>query len=293
MSDGQAILKTSLLDLLYELRDEDSPLILGGGYGLYLKQVYRQAASDTPTVIEGEFWPAPRATEDLDILLRTEVVMDAARMGSIRAALDRLNYTAVPGAEYMQFVKQLEGGRFVKIDLLTGPLGPLADDPRVKVDARRVRPRRSVKLHAHRTEEALGFQDNTMRIAVDGLLSSGEPYEAMVLVPSAFTLLLMKLYAFRDRCEDEEKDLARHHALDLYRVVAMMSEQEFGQTLRQIAQQQNHPVLAEAGRIVAEHFDSPESLGLLRLRSHSLWDEGMALQEFLSAMQDLFVESRA
>jgi len=293
MSDGQSILKTSLLDLLYELCDEDAPLILGGGYGLYLKQVHLQNTLDTLTLIEGELWPPPRATEDLDILLRTEVVIDASRMGPIRAALDRLNFAAVPGAEYMQFVKQLGGGRFVKVDLLTGPLGPLANDPRVKIDDRRVRPRQGVKLHAHRTDEALGFQDNTMAIPVDGSLSSGELYETAVLVPSAFTLLLMKLYAFRDRCQDEEKDLARHHALDIYRIVAMMTEQEFEETRRQIAEQQDHPVLTEAARVVAEHFDSAESVGSLRLRSHLLWDEGMAMQAFLATLHDLLLKPGA
>lgn len=81
MNDAQSILKTSLLDLLYELRDDNIPLILGGGYGLYLKQVHLQATLESPTLIAGELWPAPRATEDLDILLRTEIVLDAGRMG--------------------------------------------------------------------------------------------------------------------------------------------------------------------------------------------------------------------
>jgi hypothetical protein len=289
MNDAQSILKTSLLDLLHELREENIPLILGGGYGLYLKQVHLQNTLEAPTLIAGELWPVPRATEDLDILLRTEIVLDADRMGPIRAALDRLDYTAVPGAEYMQFVKQLGHGRFVKVDLLTGPLGPLADDPRVKVDDRRVRPRQSVKLHAHRTDEALGFQDDTLAIPVEGSLPSGEAYRAVVNVLSAFTLLLMKLHAFRDRCQDEEKDLARHHALDIYRIVAMMTEEEFEQTRRQISTQRDHPVLIEAARIVRDHFESPESLGSLRLRSHALWNDGMALDEFLSAMHDLFL----
>ena len=209
MDDGQSILKTSLLDLLHELRDEDPPLILGGGYGLFLKQIYLQSALDAPTLIDGNLWPAPRATEDLDFLLRTEVVIDADRMRPIRKALELLSYTVVHGAEYMQFVKPLGDGRFVKVDLLTGPLGDLAGDPRVRIDNRRVWPRQSVKLHAHRTDEALGFQDNTTAIPVEGLLSSDEPYKATIHVPSAFTLLLMKLYAFRDRCQNEEKDLAR------------------------------------------------------------------------------------
>ena len=184
MSNDESILKTSLLDLLHELRDKDISLILGGGYGLYLKQVHLQNTLTAPTLIGGELWPAPRATEDLDILLRTEIVIDAERMGPIRVALDRLNYTVVPGAEYMQFVKQLGAGRFVKVDLLTGPLGPLSDDPRVRVDNRRVRLRKSVKLHAHWIDEALGFQDNTMAIPVDGVLSSGEDYHAIIHIPS-------------------------------------------------------------------------------------------------------------
>ena len=288
MSDDQPILRTSLLDLLYELRDDNIPLILGGGYGLFLKQVHLQNTLDAPTLIAGELWPVPRATEDLDILLRTEVVIDAARMGPIREALDRLNYVAVTGAEYMQFVKQLGGSRFVKVDLLTGPLGTFEDDSRVKVDDRRVRPRPSVKLHAHRTDEALGFQEDTVAIPVQGLLSSGAPYEAMVYVPSAFTLLLMKLHAFRDRCQDEEKDLGRHHALDLYRIVAMMTEHEFDHTHQRVLSQRDHDVVVEAARIVAEHFGSAEAMGSLRLRGHALWDNEMALDEFLSALREFF-----
>lgn len=291
MTDGQPILKTSLLDLLYELRDQPTPLILCGGYGLYLKQVYLQDTLDSATLIAGELWPAPRATEDLDILLRTEVVVDASQMRPVREALDRLGYTAIPGAEYMQFSKQLGGGRIVKVDMLTGPLGPLANDPRVKVGDRRVRPQPSVKLHAHRTDEALGFQEHTMVVPVMGILSSGDPYEAAVYVPSAFTLLLMKLHAFRDGCNDENKDLARHHALDIYRIMAMLTEQELDQTQQQLAEHRDESAVVEAVRIAGEYFVSEESLGSLRLREHALWDESMALTDFLSAMKDLLQPS--
>jgi hypothetical protein len=172
---------------------------------------------------------------------------------------------------------------------LTGPLGLLTEDPRVKVDGRRVRPRPSVGLHAHRTDEALGFEEHTLPIPVQGVLSNGEPYESTVHVLQAFTLLLMKLHAFRDRCRDEEKDLARHHALDIYRIVAMMTEDEFEETRQIAAEHDDHPVVLEAGRIAQEHFASDESLGSLRLRAHALWNETMALAEFLSALKDLFV----
>jgi hypothetical protein len=90
---------------------------------------------------------------------------------------------------------------------------------------------------------------------------------------------------------DAEKDMARHHALDLYRIVAIMTEDEFQQTAQRVGEHQSEPVIVEAKRIVGEHFASTESLGSLRLREHRLWREGMAITEFLSAMRDLLPPS--
>jgi len=70
------ILQTTLLDILYELRDSDLPLILGGGYGLYLKQ-HQVASSNVPLLLNAI--PPPRATNDLDIFLRTELKLFALR----------------------------------------------------------------------------------------------------------------------------------------------------------------------------------------------------------------------
>lgn len=209
-------------------------------------------------------------------------------MRAIRTALDRLGYTVIQDAKYMQFAKQVGGSKSVKIDLLTGPLGSFQNDSRVRVDKRRVRPRESVHLHAHRTDEALGFQDHTIPIAVPGTLSSGVSYEATVYVPSAFTLLLMKLYAFRDRCQDGAKDFAHHHAIDIYRIVAMMSEDEFASTCRQAEKHKGEPVPVEANRIIFEYFRDEQTLGSLRLREHPLWDDRMPLGPFLSALKDAF-----
>lgn len=287
MTGGQNTLQVSLLELMRELRDQHIPLILGGGYGLYLKQVHQQESS-LPTLITGELWPAPRATEDLDILLTTEVVVDATRMRPIRQALDRLGYAPIPGAEYMQFARPISRGQAVKIDLLTGPLGEMADDPRIRIDERRVRPRQSVQLHAHRTDEALGFQDDLLELTLDGVLPDGQLCRATVYVPQPFTLLLMKLCALRDRCTDPTKDLARHHALDLYRIIAMLTEVEFETTRRKVVESSDHPVVNEARRIVAQYFSTSESLGSLRLREHSLWRADMAIDRFLLALRDIF-----
>jgi hypothetical protein len=158
----------------------------------------------------------------------------------------------------------------------------------VRVGKRRVRPRQSVGLHAHITDEALGFEDGTMELAVDGTLSNGEAYAATIEIPSAFTLLLMKLFAFRDRCQDEDKDLGRHHALDLYRIIAMMSEHEWEQTTQRIGQSSEHAVIVEAGRIIRAQFGATDALGCLRLQEHPLWADDMPLSEFSAALAELF-----
>ena len=43
---------------------------------------------------------------------------------------------------------------------------------------------------------------------------------------------MMKLFAFRDRKADEDKNLGRHHVLDLHTIVAMQIESEYRESLR-------------------------------------------------------------
>jgi hypothetical protein len=37
----------------------------------------------------------------------------------------------------------------------------------------------------------------------------------------------MKLFAFRDRLSDEDKEFGRYHALDLYTIIATTTEKEW------------------------------------------------------------------
>ena len=64
-----SILTASLLDLLYELLETPVRLIIGGGFGLYLKQQNRK--DGVRTLLD----PTPaRSTGDIDIFLRTEIL---------------------------------------------------------------------------------------------------------------------------------------------------------------------------------------------------------------------------
>ena len=249
------IIKTCLLDLLSALEGKDFPVILCGGFGLYLKQLYLQSQGESrQALLPADFWPRPRTTEDMDVLVRTEIVADAERFRRLRTVLDDLEYVPIPGAEYMQFVKQLGTSTNVKIDLLTGPI-PATLETKVVMGQRRIRPAgQSVGLHAHRVDEALLFEQDMLQIPIEGDRSDGQPYSGVVFVPPAITFLLMKLFAFRDRADDPEKDFARGHAMDLYRVAAMLSHEEFQQVRTAIRHQWDDPIIQSARSIVAEHF---------------------------------------
>jgi len=285
------VLKSCLLDLLRELEDKDFPLILCGGFGLYLKQLdLQRRLADYLPLLPNEQWPHPRTTGDLDILVRTEILADAARFILLRQALDSLGYQPIPGAEYMQFVRRLDDGGNVKIDLLTGPIAGIPAGKFTTGD-RRIRPAgQSVGLHAHRADEALGFQENLHEITVEGNCTDGLPYRHSVWVPPAVTFLMMKLFAFRDRNQDRDKDFARHHAMDLYRVVAMLDYGEFHQTRSVICDHWGNSVVQEARQLVIEHFARPTSLGLIRLQEHNLFEPEMDVQEFSKALADLLAE---
>ncbi len=283
-------LLSSLLDLLHELGDAVPPLALGGGFGLYLKRRHLQQTGGK-TLIDPARWPRERSTKDLDLLLRAEVVADKNRFDAIADALDRLGYVAVPGAEYMQFIRTIRVGEQeaeVKVDLLVGPFEPFRR--LVQVKPPRVRPKDGKKgrLHAHETPEPSRWRP--VVILVQGRRSTGEEHEAQVCLPQAFSYALMKLFAFRDRKDDPDpkKDKGRHHALDLYAIVAMTTEPEYDFARGRASDTPPTRRCARPGEIVRGDFAGPESIGVLRLREHVLYNSTMELTTFLDVLREIF-----
>jgi hypothetical protein len=94
-------------------------------------------------------WPEPRSTNDLDLFLRPELLIDSSRLKPIASAITSLGYQVVPGAENYQFFKPGPGGTDAgsfKIDILTGPQSCF-QGTHVKADTRRARPKPSVGIH--------------------------------------------------------------------------------------------------------------------------------------------------
>jgi hypothetical protein len=280
-------LRTALRELLFELRDADLRLIIGGGYGLYLKREQVRQRGLRTLLRE---WPEARATNDLDLFLRPELLINPLQLKPLSDALRQLGYQVVRGAEKYQFAKPGPTGgseSSIKIDLLTGPQSRFRDTS-AQVDTRRVRPRPSVDLHAHPVDEAVTLEDDLLPINLEGGLADSSNAQAVVYLPHPLTFALMKLFAFRDRVNDENKQYGSYHALDIYGIIATMSEMEWNRALeiRQIHQASDQ--IKEAGRIAEQYFASMSRQGMVRMRESPYCHDRLQLEEFCGAILELF-----
>ena len=99
---------------------------------------------------------------------------------------------------------------------------------------------------------------------------------------------MMKLFAFRDRLDDADKEFGRYHALDLYTIMATTTEKEWRYALKLGNQYGDHPYVLEGKRQTSEHFSALDRLGMVRLRESPYYRPALQLNEFISALQELF-----
>lgn len=285
MTEITDVLRAELERLTGALQPRGVPLIIGGGYGLLLRQEHITHRG-VRTVRE---IPEARSTNDLDIFLSVEIVTNAAKMGTLRDVLHESGYTPISGAEHYQFRKAVAyrgSRRSIKVDLLAPP----PRDPRllekVRIDARRIRHREARGIHAHTTPEAFAIGESVMSLVL------GPTPTISVLIPHPYSFLLLKLYAYRDRRDDPAREIGLYHAFDLYRIVAMMTEEEYATAERLRDRFAGDEIVVEAERIVAELFadvDSPGALAILehaRMTGATIHDE--ELDGFLEDLRTFF-----
>ncbi len=280
-------LQTALLDLLQKLRDSEVRLIVGGGFGIYLKTDH-VIRSGMRTLLNQ--WPESRSTNDLDLFIRPELLIESSKLRPLVCAIAELDYQVVLGAEKYQFFKpgpDGTGAGGVKIDILTGPQSRFAGT-RVKADARRARPKPSVGIHAHPVDEALTLEEGLFPVVLTGTLSSGEAWESEIFLPHPYTFSMMKLFAFRDRLEDPNKAFGRYHALDLYTILATTTEAEWAYSLHLRDQYKDNPYTKEAGNLVSKYFTSQERAGMIRLMESPYYRPELQNEKFMSALQEMF-----
>lgn len=262
MRDITDILREELKNLAEALHNRGIPLIIGGGYGLLLRQEH-VVAHGVRTVRQ---IPEARSTNDLDIFLSVEIVTDGGRMRALREVLHETGYRAIEGAEYYQFQREVAyrgAQRKIKVDLLAPPPRDPGLLAKVRVDVRRIRHRQAKGIHAHTTPEAFSIGEGVMPLELGGAPAS------RVLIPHPYSFLLLKLHAYRDRRDDPAMEFGLYHAFDLYRIVAMMSEEDYASAEQFRDRFEGDEVVSEARAIVVNLFADRDSAGALAVLEHA------------------------
>ena len=100
---------------------------------------------------------------------------------------------------------------------------------------------------------------------------------------------MMKLFAFRDRFENEPKEgKAQYHALDIYSIIATTTEGEWNEALALRDQFQRHASVIEAGQIARAYFNQPDQMGSIRLRESRYYRDDFKLTDFTNALLEMF-----
>lgn len=280
-------LNMALLDLLHEIKGTEIKFIIGGGLGIYFKTSHVRKHGMRTLLHE---WPETRSTNDIDLFLRPELLIQSEKLKPMADAIVRLGYQVVPGAEKYQFVKPGPPGfpsGTIKIDILTGPQNHF-HDTKVKVDNRRAKPKPSIGIHAHPVNEAPTLEKGLFPIFLEGKLGTGKPWQAEIFLPNPYTFLMMKLFAFKDRISDADKEFGRYHALDLYTILATTTEMDWRNAINIRNQHLEEPCIRKAGLLVSEYFSEINRPGMIRLRESPYFRPELQLDEFMSALQELF-----
>jgi hypothetical protein len=282
------LLRQELIVLAQKLQPYNIKLIIGGGYGLLLRTEFL-SKNDSPTLFNNI--PIARSTNDLDIFLSTEIVTSLEKMKIIRNTLNHLGYEPKPGAEFYQFAREVDiqgQSRFLKLDFLCPTITDQKQDL-VEQDQRRVRPKsakklkKEHKLHARNTKEAISLEDYLQLIYIND--------QTYVYIPHPFTYLILKLFAIKDHLDQPEtKGKSQHHAFDLYRTVAMLTEIEDHETT--LLARKYPDITQQANSIVKNLFNGIDSLGSLALRRYFIENQmiitNQTLIAFLNYLHDLF-----
>ena len=78
------------------------------------------------------------------------------------------------------------------------------------------------------------------------------------------------------------------NALDVYRIIAMMTEEEYTGVRKGIEKHATSSPIFRAREIVAKYFSSPTATGAIRIREHPLFTARMDTVRLVKELADLF-----
>jgi len=217
------------------------PLICGG-LGVYLS--FHKQQNEARKML--------RATRDIDLMFTQLDVSDEVKRNAIaNIIIVELDYEVRRGCEYFRFQK----GNNQQLDILTPPIDG------VTVKGGRSRLVKS-KLHGRIAPEACFIEEGVRTVPSVEILPGALNDNFEVLVPSPTNLLILKLFAFDDRHEKEDIEPAQTHALDIYLVVAMLTQRkDYLEGQKFLVQHKDSEIIQRAQSIVGSKFSSVDKAG--------------------------------
>lgn len=275
--------------LLLKAHLPNTPFLVGGGMGLYLRSMYHYG-NRSPR------YPRPvptRSTQDIDVILSADLIVSAEHMDQIRDVLDELGYDAT--TEYFQFKRIIgDESHTVEVDLIAAPPHPQQEE-QVKIGRVRIRPHKSEKIHARLSEESYAIDRGALSIDLsEPAQKHGIDMEnPTVDIPSSFNYLILKLHAFSDRKDDQQADQGRHHAMDIFTTVTDMSKMDWQNAEQHFEDECDKPYLQEAINIQQQYFAKKNDLGIIRIRENGTYKRHQEefdsyLSEVTKDLNDLF-----
>lgn len=279
-----------LIELQKSLDQEDVEFVIGGGLSLYIRQVYHyQTHSDRyPFIIQS------RSTEDIDVFLNSDVIVDSKKINKLKAVLLKLGYAPSKKAQCFQFHRNLDflgKSQTIKIDLLAAPPKD-EDQDKVKINSPRIRPKECTQIHAFLTKEAICVDYGKIPVKIS---ENNKSEIIQIFIPSAFNYLIFKLFAFNDRKDrsDLQSDFGRHHAFDIFATVCRMDENDWDNAKNHYRTFYNLEIIKNACDIRKKYFSDKFQVGSLRIRESENYKIQKKIfdqyyNDFLNDMKDLF-----
>ena len=234
-----------VLDQLLELtrafnRIEIKPLICGG-LGIFLG--FHGRPSEVPL----------RTTNDIDLMLTKAQVFEEFRRRVIADIITgELNYVVCESGKHFQFRK---GDQY--LDILTQQVDG--------IDAKNFRAILvKSKLHGYLTPEACFIEEKPRTIKLSDIMPDNNRADGLeVQVPSPTNQLILKLFAFDDKCEGQRKDddQAQDHAFDIYVIVTLANMDDYKQGRELLARHNDSPIIKRSQSIAEKRFSSLGHVG--------------------------------
>ena len=257
-------------------------LTLIGGYAIALKQRWLLENSEEQTILAASSWPVARATLDMDMVIRIELLLDFDENSGIRSVINSMGWQPANrlGGRHWQFVRDV-GNQTIKIEFQATNSPPAHLE--YKLQERRIKPKKSMNgkgIHAFPSAQVTTSSENVSIVKLE--MPNGTP-GIEVRLAHPVNLVIQKINALDDffgKAQQEEAKRkqahltrqAAKHANDVLLVLAMMTRQENDATEEVLIAAQKYDWFAKT-REQWKRFFVPEGWAVQQASLSGQWQQ--------------------